>query len=79
LACFLGKVFGYNSACKGDVRGKRGEDETDELEWEIVLRVKVGGCGVRHVAGVEREVSAESVLREDLLGCIRMLDLRVDV
>jgi hypothetical protein len=31
------------------------------------------------VAGVEREVSAESVLREDLLGCIRMLDLRVDV
>ena len=62
-----------------DVRGKRGEDETDELEWEIVLRVKVGGCGVRHVAGVEREVSAESVLREDLLGFIRMLDLRVDV
>ena len=44
-----------------------------------MLRVKVGGCGVRHVAGVEREVSAESVLREDLLGFIRMLDLRVDV
>jgi hypothetical protein len=44
-----------------------------------VLRVKIGGCGVRHVAAVEREVSAESVLREDLLGFIRMLDLRVDV
>ena len=37
LACFLGKVFGYNSACKVMYVEKRGEDETDELEWEIVF------------------------------------------
>lgn len=32
-----------------------------------MLRFEAGGRRVRHVAGVAREVSADEVLREDLL------------